>query len=104
MVALVETVWLFVRDLESVRVIRAGTPEGRMQLLVYGPGNTEATHEFQDPISCAARASQIERRLTSEGFTLEQVTDRRSRPDRRTTSRGADRRRDFRLVKKEDRE
>src|SRR2546426_12215199 len=43
---LVETIWLFVRDAESVRVIRAATPEGRSRLLVYGPGNQHATHDF----------------------------------------------------------
>src|SRR5262245_32113645 len=84
MVALVETIWLFVRGSESVRLIRAGTPEGRVRLLVYGPGNTETTHEFQDAIACAARQSEIERRLISEGFALHQFTDRRSGLDRRS--------------------
>jgi len=101
MVALVETIWLFVRGRESVRVIRAGTPEGGLQLLVYGPGNTEVTHEFQDAISCAAHASQLERRLISEGFTLEQFTDRRDGSDRRSTARGPDRRRGLRLHRKD---
>src|SRR3954471_1594488 len=36
---LVETIWLFIRGEESVRVIRTSTPEGRARLLVYGPGN-----------------------------------------------------------------
>ena len=93
MVALVETVWLFVRAGESVRMIRAATPEGRVRLLIYGPGNTEATYEFADQISCAARVSEIEGQLVEEGFALDQLTDRRS------TSRGADRRRNLRLVK-----
>src|SRR5262245_13217570 len=99
MVALVETVWLFVRAGESVRIIRAATPEGRVRLLIYGPGNSEATHEFPDQISCAARASEIEGQLVAAGFALDQLTDRRSGRDRRSASRGADRRRGFRLVK-----
>jgi hypothetical protein len=94
MTALVETVWLFVRGGESVRVIRAATPEGRARLLIYGPGNTQATHEFQDGVTCTQRESEIEQELVADGFTLEQFTDRRSGLDRRSTARGGDRRRE----------
>lgn len=80
---LVETIWLFIRGSESVRLIRASTPEGRARLLVYGPGNTQATHEFEDGSSCTARQSELERELVAGGFTLEQFTDRRSGADRR---------------------
>lgn len=93
MTALVETLWLFVRGAESVRVIRAATPEGRARLLVYGPGNTQASHEFQDAVACTQRESEIERQLVTDGFTLEQFTDRRNGLDRRTVPRGSDRRR-----------
>jgi hypothetical protein len=92
MTALVETIWLFVRGGESVRVIRAATPEGRARLLIYGPGNTQATHEFQDAVTCAQRESAIEQELVADGFTLEQFTDRRSGLDRRSLPRGTDRR------------
>src|SRR4029077_10216859 len=71
---LVETIWLFVRGEESVRVIRAATPEGRARLLVYGPGNTQETHEFEDGSSCTARQSELERELVAVGFTREQFT------------------------------
>jgi len=94
MTALVETIWLFVRGAESVRVIRAATPEGRARLLIYGPGNTQATHEFHDGVACAQRESEIERELVADGFTLEQFTDRRSGLDRRSVPRGDDRRRE----------
>jgi hypothetical protein len=94
MTGLVETIWLFVRGEDSVRVIRAATPEGRARLLVYGPGNTQTTHEFQDAVTCTQRESEIERDLVNDGFTLEQFTDRRSGLDRRTVPRGADRRRE----------
>jgi hypothetical protein len=94
MTGLVETIWLFVRGGESVRVIRASTPEGRARLLIYGPGNTQATHEFQDAVTCTERESQLERELVADGFTLEQFSDRRSGLDRRTVPRGADRRRE----------
>jgi hypothetical protein len=94
MTGLVETIWLFVRGEDSVRVIRAATPEGRARLLVYGPGNTQTTHEFQDAVTCTQRESEIERDLVNDGFTLEQFTDRRSGLDRRTVPRGDDRRRE----------
>jgi hypothetical protein len=94
MTALVETIWLFVRGAESVRVIRAATPEGRARLLIYGPGNTQATHEFQDGVTCTQRESEIERELVADGFTLEQFTDRRSGLERRSVPRGTERRRE----------
>jgi len=93
MVGLVETIWLFVRGSESVRVIRAATPEGRARLLVYGPGNMQAVHEFEDVIACSTEESEMERRLVAEGFTLAEFTDRRSGEDRRSVPRGPDRRR-----------
>jgi len=94
MTALVETIWLFVRGAESVRVIRASTPEGRARLLIYGPGNTQVTHEFEDGVTCTQRESEIERELVADGFTLDQFTDRRSGLDRRGTPRGPERRRE----------
>jgi hypothetical protein len=96
MTGLVETIWLFVRGEESVRVIRAATPEGRARLLVYGPGNTHASQEFHDGTSCAEREAEMERALVADGFVLEQFTDRRRGFDRRGVPRpdAADRRRD----------
>jgi hypothetical protein len=94
MTGLVETIWLFVRGADSVRVIRASTPEGRARLLIYGPGNTQATHEFPDGVACTERESEIERGLVADGFMLEQFTDRRGGLDRRGLPRGADRRRE----------
>ena len=94
MTGLVETIWLFVRAGESVRVIRAATPEGRARLLVYGPGNRQATHEFQDGVTCTHMEAELERQLVGDGFTLEQFTDRRSGIDRRSVPRGVERRRD----------
>ena len=84
---LVETIWLFVRGSESVRLIRASTPEGHARLLVYGPGNTQVTHEFEDDSSCTTRQSELERELVAGGFVLEQFTDRRSGGDRRSVPR-----------------
>ena len=92
--ALIETIWLFVRGDESVRVVRAATPEGRARLLVYGPGNTHATFEFDDIVTCTQRQAAMERRLVADGFMLERFTDRRSGTDRRAIPRGVDRRRE----------
>jgi hypothetical protein len=85
--ALVETIWLFVRGSESVRLIRASTPDGASRLLVYGPGSSQTTHEFVDGSSCTARQSELERELVQNGFSLEQFTDRRSGSDRRRVPR-----------------
>jgi hypothetical protein len=93
MVALVETCWLFVRESESVRVIRAVTADGHARLFVDGPGTAHAVHEFDDAVTCSAQQSEIERRLVAAGFTLSQFTDRRSGRDRRARPRGPGRRR-----------
>ncbi len=94
MIGLVETIWLFVRGDDSVRMIRAATPEGGVRLLVYGPGNLQEVHEFRDPVACAAHESDVEQRLVAAGFALEQFTDRRTGEERRSVPRGSDRRRE----------
>jgi hypothetical protein len=94
MVSLVETTWLFVRGSDSVRMIRAATPEGRSRLLIYGPGNTQQVHEFPDTLTCSTAESEIESRLITDGYTLDQFTDRRSGEERRLAPRGPDRRRE----------
>lgn len=95
MVALVETIWLFSRGGDSVRMIRGATPEGRARLLVYGPGNTQAVYEFDDAVECSTQEAEVEQQLVAEGYTLEQFTDRRSGMERRAMPRasGPERRR-----------
>jgi len=94
MVALVETIWLFVRGSESVRMIRGATPEGRARLLVYGPGNTQAVYEFSDAIECSTQEAEVEQKLVEDGYMLEQFTDRRTGSERRAMPRAVpDRRR-----------
>ena len=80
MTGLVETIWLFVRGDESVRVIRAATPEGGARLLIYGPGNTQATHEFQDPVTCTHREAELERELVHDGYSVETAACRAVSP------------------------
>ena len=94
MTGLVETIWLFVRGNDSVRVIRAATPEGRARLLIYGPGNSNTTHEFDNVVSCTTYEAALEKELVADGFTLDQFTDRRSGMERRSTPRGGERRRE----------
>jgi hypothetical protein len=95
MTGLVETIWLFVRGSDSVRLIRASTPEGRWRLLVYGPGNAQTTHEFHEDSSCTTLQSELERQLVADGFALEQFTDRRGGVERRSVPRDTpDRRRE----------
>ena len=94
MVSLVETTWLFVRGFDSVRMIRAATPEGRSRLLVYGPGNTQDVLEFGDSFACSTAESDMEAKLVADGYTLDQFTDRRNGEDRRGAPRGPDRRRE----------
>jgi hypothetical protein len=94
MTGVIETVWLFVRGEESVRMMRTTTPEGRVRLLVYGPGNTNAVHEFPDDMACAEGEAAFESELVADGYSLERFTDRRSGTDRRRAPRGPDRRRD----------
>ena len=95
MTGLVETIWLFVRADDSVRVIRAATPEGRARLLIYGPGNVHTTHEFENVVACSTYEAALEKELVADGFNLEQFTDRRGGSERRNTSRGEpDRRRE----------
>ena len=55
MTGLVETIWLFVRAGESVRMIRASTPEGGLRLIIYGPGNAQTVHEFRDSMTTQYR-------------------------------------------------
>jgi hypothetical protein len=79
-VGTVQTAWLFTRDAESVRIVRAADPAGIMYLLVQGPANAVEHREFADVLDCMNYQADLERRLVSEGFTLERFTsDRRTR-------------------------
>lgn len=89
MIATVETAWLFTRGSESVRIVRAVARSGVMHLRVQGPGETSDTREFTDVLACMHYQADLERRLVSQGFTLERFSsDRRAAgPHHRTTER-----------------
>ena len=79
MLAAVETAWLFVRGVQSVRIIRAATLRGDVHLHIKGPGTEQESHTFHDVIDCMHFQADFERRLVGRGFALERFTsDRRS--------------------------
>jgi hypothetical protein len=87
-------VWLYVRSTQSVRIVLNGPV-----LTIYGPGDLQTRHEYADSITAMLEHSAFEKDLVADGWSLEQLTtERRSGIERRSTARGADRRRDLRLV------
>jgi hypothetical protein len=61
-----------------VRIVRAAAGEGMMHLLVQGPGPGTDRREFSDVLACVNYQADLERRLVSEGYSLERFTsDRR---------------------------
>lgn len=92
------TAWLYIKGEESVRVVLEAS-----SLLVYGPGPRFACSRFPDAMGAMLHHAQLQRELLANGFTHEPlVTDRRSGRDRRTQSRGQDRRQILRLVSDRD--
>ncbi len=84
----VREAWLFTRGAKSVRIVRASS-KSRMFLHVYGPDTNVNIQEFDDVLGCMRYQSDLERRLVSEGFSLDRfIAERRSGSDRRGASRG----------------
>ena len=94
MLGVVETASLFVRGLESIRLVRITRADGPSRLLVHGPGAARATHVHDDAIQCLWFQADIERGLLAEGYQLvrQGAGERRSGRERRTAPRGTDRR------------
>jgi hypothetical protein len=89
----VREAWLFTRGVRSVRIVRASS-KSRMFLHVYGPDTNVDMQEFDDVLCCMRYQSEVERRLVSEGYSLDRfMAERRSGGDRRGAPRGSDRRR-----------
>lgn len=90
-----KTAWLFTCGPQSVRIIRVTSPDGLVRLLVHGPGAAAASYESANTADCVKYQSDLEQGLVAEGYQLESFlpTDRRSGRERRTTTRGSDRRR-----------
>jgi len=87
-----EAAWLFSRGQESVRLVRVGAADRPRRLLLYGPGKAEALFEQDDAAGLRHRLEKIERTLIAEGYRALHVpsAERRTRDDRRMTSREPD--------------
>jgi hypothetical protein len=91
-VEIIDASWLFTREGDSVRVERISLFRRGLRLIVSGPGYERDMHEFSDENDCTSHQSLFERRLRALGFHLEAFSDRRRHRDRRSASRGQDRR------------
>ena len=84
----VREAWLFTCGSKSVRIVRASA-KSRMFLHVYGPDTHVNIQEFDDVLGCMRYQSDLERRLVSDGFSLDRfIAERPSGSDRRGASRG----------------
>lgn len=97
---LVQTAWLFTHGDHSVRMVRVTATDQPTRLLVNGPGEERFVHVVDEPMDVARLQSELERRLVLQGYHLEKFHsgERRSGRDRRTASRGVERRGDLRRV------
>ncbi len=68
--------WLFVRNEESVHIVR----RGEFELSVRGPRWKRAVHRFDSELELSSYQAEYEQRLVNEGFTFEGFRrDRRRR-------------------------
>ena len=82
---------IFVGEFGTVRWETKVKGKG-LELVVKGPRDAVAVHEFQDPLELVEFQSTAERRLLNTGYQVSPV-DRRVGGDRRSKSRAKDRRR-----------
>jgi DNA-binding response OmpR family regulator len=59
--------WLFVRDDESVSIVR----RGEFELSVYGPGSRQGVRRFGSKLELSTYQADFEHRLVNTGFTFE---------------------------------
>jgi hypothetical protein len=67
--------WLFVRGVESVRIVSDGT-----SISVYGPGDRFSQSTFSEQLGAALHQAALESALVMEGWSLEQLTTERRSP------------------------
>ena len=82
--------WLFLRGVESIRIVR---DPGAFVLRVDGPGYEREVHAFKDEAEVAEFQRNYEARLVAEGWVLGASQERRTGRERRSDTRGTDRRR-----------
>jgi hypothetical protein len=86
-----QTAWLFTREHESVRVQVEEVPQGGFELVVLGPGESNAAYDFTELPALEQFRLTCERDLVARGFRLQAVAERRKSADRREESRGSSR-------------
>ena len=70
--------WLFVRNEESVRIVRRGD----FELNVCGPRFKRAVHRFRSELELSSFQADYEQRLVNDGFTFEGFRKERRQSDR----------------------
>ena len=93
-IGLVQTVSLFTRGSQSVRIVRVTRANEPTRLLVNGPGTEYCVHRLDDPMDGVRYESDLECRLVRQGYQLASFgsDERRSGRDRRSAQRTAERR------------
>jgi hypothetical protein len=86
-----ETSWLFIRRHETVRVFRPGP--AWLQVAIAGPGGMRSVLRFATEAELQDFQASHEQQLIEDGWHLAGMNiDRRSGSDRRSRTRGRDRR------------
>jgi CheY-like chemotaxis protein len=70
--------WLFVRNAESVRIVRRSD----FELSVSGPKCKRSVHRFRTELELSSYQADYEQRLVNEGFTFEGFRRDRRRPNK----------------------
>ena len=93
-IGLVQTVSLFTRGEQSVRIVRVTRTNAPTRLLVDGPGSETFVHTLDDPMQGVRFESDLERRLVRQGYRLASFAsgDRRTGRERRGVRRAVERR------------
>ena len=91
MTATTTRAWLYVRGVESIRVVIDGA-----SVVIYGPGGRFSHSRFGEEMDAALHQADVEHSLVLDGWTLEQLTtERRVTPAQK---RPIERRSSLRLV------
>jgi hypothetical protein len=77
-----QSIWLFTRESESVRLCVQPGPAG-FQLAIFGPGNASAEVDFAELENLERFREKYRRDLLARGFEAHTATDRRQGTDRR---------------------
>ena len=87
-----QSVWLFTREQEAVRLLVQPAAAG-FRLLIAGPGPASAEFDFTEMSNLDLFRQNYERDLLARGFRIEAAVERRSGVDRRSVPRPSPERR-----------